>query len=75
MGSTDWWLLITRYASGGRTGVMVLAAVHGISGLTIAGLPIVLSLRGDTRPGQNSRECGDGGLLLLFLEAGKPILA
>lgn len=73
-------ILYTRYTSPKITKVVVLAIVHGISGLLIFLLPIILSLRGTT-PGQfalvglGGGLIGIGGLLLSFQRAGRPILA
>jgi hypothetical protein len=59
---------------------IVLAIVHGIAGMTIFLLPIVLSVQGVTKPlfslvGIGGALIGIGGLALSFLKAGKPILA
>lgn len=59
---------------------IVLATVHGIAGMTIFLLPIVLSLQGAVRPvfslvGAGGALIGVGGLLLSFLKTGKPILS
>jgi hypothetical protein len=72
-------ILYTRYTSSRITKVWVLAIVHGISGLLIFLLPIILSLRGITPAlfslvGQGGGLIGVGGLLLSFQRAGKPIL-
>lgn len=70
---------ITRYATPGKTASFTLIPVHGIAGLLIFGLPILLALRG-TAPagfalvGVGGALIGVGGLLLAFLKAGKPIL-
>lgn len=58
----------------------VLAFVHGVAGMTIFILPILLSLQGIRQPpfalvGVGGGLMGIGGLLLSFLKAGKPILA
>ena len=60
--------------------VLVLAVVHGIAGLTILGLPILLSLTGQARPGFSlvgvgGALIGVGGLLLALLKAGKPLVS
>lgn len=60
--------------------MMVLALVHGVAGMTIFLLPILLSLQGSMKPafslvGVGGAMIGVGGLLLSFLKAGKPILA
>jgi hypothetical protein len=57
----------------------VLAIVHGIAGLTIFLLPLLLVLQGTMKPafalvGVGGALIGVGGLLLSFLKAGRPIL-
>lgn len=64
----------------GKTPTIILAIVHGIAGMTIFLLPILLALQGNTQPafalvGVGGALIGIGGLLLSFLKAGKPILA
>ncbi len=59
---------------------MVLAFVHGVAGLVIFLLPIVLAIRGAMPSGfalvgVGGALIGLGGLLLAFLKAGKPILS
>lgn len=71
---------ITRLAFPGRAAVFTLMPVHGIAGLIIFGLPILLSLRGTTPlgfvlVGIGGALIGVGGLLLSFLKAGKPLLS
>ncbi len=66
--------------SQGRLPAIVLALVHGVAGMTIFLLPILLSLRGGMQPlfslvGVGGALIGVGGLLLSFLKAGKPILS
>lgn len=73
-------MAITRFATKGKLSTIVLAVVHGIAGLTIFALPILLSLRGATPigfalVGVGGALIGLGGLLLSFLKAGKPILS
>jgi hypothetical protein len=63
-----------------RLPVLVLAIVHGIAGLTILLLPILLSLMGQARPafslvGVGGALIGAGGLLLALLKAGRPLLS
>ncbi len=63
----------------GKLPILVLAVVHGISGMIIFLLPSVLAAQGVTRPGfalvgLGGALIGLGGLLLSFLKAGKPIL-
>lgn len=70
---------ITRFAFPGRTATIVLIIVHGIAGLVIFFLPIILSITGTTPAGFilvgiGGGLIGIGGLLLSFLRAGKPIL-
>jgi hypothetical protein len=64
----------------GKLPVFTLAVTHGIAGLTIFLLPILLSTNGTVRPGfalvgLGGALIGVGGLLLSFLKAGKPILS
>ena len=59
---------------------IVLTLVHGIAGMTIFLLPILLALQEKTQPafalvGVGGALIGIGGLLLSFLKAGKPILS
>jgi hypothetical protein len=70
---------ITRYTTPGKTASFTLMPVHGIAGLLIFGLPILLALRGAAPAGFalvgiGGALIGVGGLLLAFLKAGKPIL-
>ena len=58
---------------------MVLALVHGVAGMTIFLLPILLAFQGAVNPvfslvGIGGALIGVGGLLLSFLKAGKPII-
>ena len=64
----------------GKIPTIVLAIVHGIAGMTIFLLPIVLSIQGNAHPmfslvGVGGALIGVGGLALSFLKAGKPILS
>ncbi len=73
-------IIITRLARMGRLATLVLAVVHGIAGLIIFILPIVLSIGGRANPGfalvgVGGALIGLGGLLLSFLKVGKPILS
>ena len=59
---------------------IIIALVHGIAGMTIFLLPIIISVQGQTKPafalvGIGGALIGIGGLLLSFLKAGKPILS
>lgn len=60
--------------------VIFLAITHGIAGMTIFLLPIVIAMQGETKPlfvlvGVGGAFIGLGGLLLSFLKTGKPILS
>jgi hypothetical protein len=60
--------------------VIILAITHGIAGMTIFLLPIILSMQGKAPPlfslvGVGGALIGVGGLLLSFLKTGKPILS
>lgn len=73
-------VIITRQFTPGRIAVLVLAVVHGISGMVIFILPILLSIQGKTDPGfalvgVGGALIGIGGLLLSFLKTGRPILS
>jgi len=72
-------IAITRFAAPGAIATAVLALVHGLAGLLIFGLPIVLSLRGDAPAGfalvgVGGALIGLGGLLLAFLRAGRSVV-
>jgi len=63
----------------GAIATAVLATAHGLAGLLIFGLPIVLSLRGDAPAGfalvgVGGALIGLGGLLLAFLRAGRSVV-
>lgn len=73
-------VLLTRLMQAGKGATVVLALVHGVAGLLIFGLPILLSLRGEMPPGfalvgVGGGLIGVGGLLLSFLKMGRPILS
>jgi len=73
-------VILTRQFTPGRNAVIALAVVHGIAGLVIFLLPILLSIQGITNPGFifvgiGGALIGIGGLLLSFLKTGKPILS
>ena len=64
----------------GKFPTMVLAIVHGVAGMTIFLLPIIISIQGQAKPlfslvGIGGALIGIGGLLLSFLKAGRPILS
>jgi len=73
-------IVITRYIGPKKLAVMVLAIIHGMAGLTIFFLPLVLALRsqapvGFMLVGLGGMLIGVGGLLLSFLKAGKPLIS
>ncbi len=73
-------VIITRQFTQGRPAVIVLALVHGIAGMVIFLLPILLSIQGVTNAGFilvgiGGALIGIGGLLLSFLKTGRPILS
>jgi hypothetical protein len=78
-------ILITRlfprlFPPRSRLPVVLLALVHGVAGLVIFLLPVVLAMRGVVRPlyalvGLGGALIGLGGLLLSFLKTGRPILS
>jgi len=64
----------------GPVPTVVLAIVHGVAGIMIFLLPIVISIQGHAKPlfslvGIGGALIGIGGLLLSFLKTGKPILS
>lgn len=70
----------TRYFASHRAAVLVLIAVHGISGLLIFTLPLIQTLNGAAEPGFMLVSLGGalfglGGILLSFLRTGKPIFS
>jgi hypothetical protein len=72
-------VVITRYFFPGKIAVVVLAIVHGVAGLIIFILPIVLTVQDETPAGfllvsLGGALIGLGGMLLGFLKTGKPIL-
>jgi len=72
-------IVITRFFVSGRIAVVVLAIVHGVAGLVIFILPIVLTIQDETPLGflfvsLGGALIGLGGMLLAFLKTGKPIL-
>jgi hypothetical protein len=73
-------IVVTLLRKPERLATFMLAAVHGVAGLMIFILPVVLSVNGQARPGLalvgvGGALIGVGGLLLSFLKAGKPILS
>ena len=60
--------------------VIVLACVHGIAGMMIFLLPVIMAISGTSHPafslvGVGGALIGVGGLLLALLKAGKPLLS
>jgi hypothetical protein len=73
-------IIATRLIGPKKLAVMTLAIVHGVAGLTIFFLPIVLSIQGISTGGFalvgiGGMLIGIGGLLLSFLKTGRPILS
>ena len=73
-------IVFTRYFGPQKLAVMVLAVVHAVAGLTIFFLPIILVFQKELPPGFalvgiGAMLIGLTGLLLSFLNAGKPLLA
>jgi hypothetical protein len=73
-------IVFTRYIGSQKLAVMVLAIVHGVAGLTIFFLPIILVFQKELPPGFalvgiGAMLIGLTGLLLSFLNAGKPLLS
>jgi hypothetical protein len=73
-------ILVTRYYIGGKIATIVLGIVHGVAGLVVTILPVVLSTTGMKPPlfsfvGIGGVLIAVGGLLLAFLKVGKPILS
>jgi len=72
-------VVVTRLATPGKLATFTLAVVHGIAGMLIFLLPIILAFNGTMSPGFvlvgiGGALIGVGGLLLAFLKAGKPSL-
>ena len=64
----------------GKIPTIILAITHGIAGMTIFLLPIIIAVQGQIKPlyslvGIGGALIGVGGLLLSFLKTGKPILS
>ena len=73
-------IILTRLRTKSKLATIVLVIVHGIAGMIIFLLPIILSLSGRMNPGfalvgVGGALIGLGGLLLSFLKAGKPVLS
>jgi hypothetical protein len=62
-----------------RLPTIVLTLVHGVAGMAIFLIPLVVTARGETRPGfalvgLGGAMIGLGGLALSFLKAGRPVV-
>jgi hypothetical protein len=74
-------VILTRsIATQNKLPVITIAITHGIAGMTIFLLPIILSIQTVMKPafalvGIGGALIGMGGLLLSFLKAGRPILS
>jgi hypothetical protein len=73
-------ILITRYRFPGRPVTIAVALAHGIAGVLIFTLPIILSMQRKTPyefmlVGLGGALFGIGGMSFAFLRAGKPILS
>jgi hypothetical protein len=74
-------IVITRsFPMPSKFPTIVLVFVHGVAGMTIFLLPIILSMQGQANllfslVGIGGSLIGVGGLLLSFLKVGKPILS
>ena len=71
---------ITRFSADSRAATIILALVHGIAGILITFLPVILIIQGQARPGYiliglGGAIIGIGGMLFAFLKTGKPILS
>lgn len=71
---------LARMAVSGRPAALTLAIVHGVAGLLIFGLPLMVSVRGEAPAGfalvgVGGALIGVGGLLLSFLKMGRPVLS
>jgi hypothetical protein len=72
-------IFVTRLVGLKKPAVIVLAIVHGIAGLLIFMLPVIMTMRNITSKGfilvgVGGMLIGLGGLFLSFLKAGRPIL-
>ena len=73
-------IVVTRLTGTKKLAVIILALVHGIAGLTISILPVILVVR-DIVPGGfvfvsvGGVFTGLGGLLISFFKMGKPVLS
>ena len=73
-------IAITRFTVRGKMATIILAVVHGIAGMIIFLLPLMLWYAGKVPAGYGLVSLGGaligaGGLLLTFLKSGKPLLS
>lgn len=73
-------VILTRIVWKRKVSLVVLAVVHGVAGLLIFGLPVLLSAQGTTPigfslVGAGGALIGLGGILLFFMRTGSPILS
>ncbi len=73
-------IALTRFTASRQAATIVLALIHGVAGLIITFLPVILFFQGAAPAGYilvglGGGLIGLGGLLLAFLKAGKPILS
>ncbi len=73
-------IFLTRIRESGKLATVVLAGVHGLAGLIITFLPLILSIKGAATPwfflvGLGGALIGLTGLLLAFLKMEKAILS
>jgi len=74
-------VIVTRLGNvKGNLPLIVLAGVHGVAGMIIFLLPVLMAARGQMKPGfalvgAGGALIGLAGILLTFERAGKPILA
>lgn len=74
-------ITVTRFFQANRrVSAAVLALIHGVAGMIIFLLPILLAIQGTARPlfslvGVGGALIGLGGLLLAFIKQGSPILS
>ena len=73
-------VIITRIIKTGKKGVIILAVIHGVAGITIFLVPIILTSQLIVNPGfllvsLSGILMGIGGLLFSFLKTGFPLLS
>ena len=73
-------IALTKFTASSQAATIVVALIHGVAGLIITFLPVILFFQGAVPAGYilvglGGGLIGLGGLLLAFLKAGKPILS